>query len=79
MKVYEIICEIKKERQNQIKKWGNRKWKPVEHIGILMEEVGEVAREIVDDYFLDWDTKENYKKELIQAGAVIFNMLENIE
>lgn len=46
-----IIEEVRKERESQNEKWGEQNHTPIEWLGILSEEVGEVSREVVDHHF----------------------------
>jgi hypothetical protein len=46
-----ILNEIKEERARQNKKWGEQNHSVIEWQGILMEEVGEAAKEAVDYHF----------------------------
>ena len=73
--------EIEKERERQDKKFGEQVHKPIEWLTILMEEVGEVAREVCENHFpvygkSDW---ANYRNELVQVAAVVKHMLENFD
>lgn len=46
-----ILNEIKAERQRQNQKWGEQNHSVIEWQAILMEEVGEAAKEAVDWHF----------------------------
>lgn len=48
-----ILNEIKAEREKQNKKWGVQNHSVIEWQAILMEEVGEVAREAADFHFIN--------------------------
>lgn len=79
-----IINEVKKERQKQDAKWGEQNHRPIEWVGILTEEVGEVAKEAVDFHFGDNPTLrlkciKNYRAELIQVAAVAVAMIESLD
>lgn len=85
---YRAIWHIQQERINQLEKWGVQKHAPVEWMAILMEEVGEVAREVTEMHFSqdgysfykqDSERQERYKKEIIQVAAVCVAMLESLE
>lgn len=70
----DISIDVLKERERQNKKW-NRKpseWntQSTTKLAVLLEEVGEVARGILEK------DPENVKKELIQVAAVCFAWLE---
>ncbi len=68
-----LLGSILDERLRQDAKWGitrnlsNLKW-----LGILLEEIGEVAKAIIEG--LSWDIIEG---ELIQCIAVIFSWIED--
>jgi NTP pyrophosphatase (non-canonical NTP hydrolase) len=73
--------EITTERARQDAKFGIQSHKPIEWLTILVEEVGEVSREICENHFPiyghnDWT---NYRTELIQVAAVVKHMLENFD
>ncbi len=79
-----IFEQIKAERKRQDKKWGEQNHTPIEWIGILTEEVGEVAKEAVDFHFGDnpyvrAENLKNYRAELIQVAAVAVSMIECLE
>jgi len=80
----EIIAEILDERTRQDEKWGVQNHKPLEWCVILMEEVGELAKEahehhFTPKYYKDTGQLERYRKELIQVAAVCVSMLESFE
>lgn len=79
----EIIDSIIQERQNQDKKWGVQNHTPIEWSAILMEEVGEMAKEAHEYHFKrfykDTGQLERYEKELYQCAAVCVSMLESLE
>lgn len=76
-KTYE---KYNQECKRQDAKWGIRDQHPLVWMNILMEEIGEVSKEINESGF---DTKklnlENYETELVQCGAVITQMIKNIK
>lgn len=62
------------ERLRQTNKWGDQSSHSAERwLAILMEEVGEAAKEVVEG------NSENLRMELIQSAAVIVQWLEIIE
>lgn len=68
--IFELIRE---ERKRQDEKWGaDRHQDGILWTTILVEEVGEVAKDV-----LDLNT-ENLKKELVQVAAVVVCWLESI-
>ena len=73
-----ILGEIANERVRQNDKWGEQNHKPVEWIAILTEEVGEAAKEAIENHF-EYPNNEgltNYRKELVQVAAVAVQMIE---
>ena len=68
-----LVAEVLGETGRQIDQWGVQSH-PAEHwLGILMEEVGEVARACIE---LDEDAM---RKELIQVAAICMSWLDNID
>ena len=79
-KIFEAITT---ERARQDKKHGaDRNLHPIEWMGILGEEYGEACKE-ANDYH--WENDEptevlfRYRKEMIEAAAVIVSALECLE
>jgi len=70
-----IFEEIKQERIRQDNKFGKqpRNLKPSLWLAVLTEEVGEVARAILEGY------SENYREELIQIAAVCTAAIEDFD
>ena len=79
----EIIAEIQSERIRQDEKWGQQNHTPIEWCAILMEEVGEMAKEAHEYHFKrvykDTGQLKRYRAELIQCAAVCVSMLESLE
>ena len=80
----EIIDNIRNERVKQDEKWGVQNHTPIEWCAILMEEVGEMAKEAHEyhfrgRYYKDTGQLERYEKELYQCAAVCLSMLESLE
>ena len=75
-----ISAEIQKECDRQDQKWGVRNQHPLAWLAILMEEVGEVTQEVNDAHHeISRMNLENYRTELVQCGAVIQQMIKNIQ
>lgn len=77
-----IYDEISAERTSQDAKFGTQAHKPVEWLPILVEEVGEVAKEVCENHhswFYGKRDYANYRKELIQVAAVCVHMIENLD
>lgn len=70
-----ILTEIKKERERQDLKFGAqpRSLKPIVYLAILMEELGEVARSIIEG------DSDNYRVESIQLAAVAVAAVEDFD
>lgn len=68
---YKVFNIIEKERANQLAKWGEQDHTDAWWLVILLEEVGEVARNILEG--------ENVNAELAQVAAVAVAWLENRE
>lgn len=67
----EIYDRIKRERAKQILKWGDQVHHPLYWLGILMEEVGEVGKALVENKL------DEYPDEVIQVAAVCIAMIES--
>jgi NTP pyrophosphatase (non-canonical NTP hydrolase) len=65
--------EVRDELQRQGLKWGVQNHTQEEWLTILGEEVGEVARAILEKQ------PENYREELIQVAAVCMAAVENFD
>lgn len=78
MTFLEITVLIHEERERQIAKWGDQHHTHLEWLGILVEEVGEIAEAIVKR-FVDYETKDDTPifKEIIHATAVGIAWLED--
>jgi len=64
-----IISLLIQERERQTEKWGEQNHDPAYWMGVLMEEVGEVAKAMIEN-----NTRE-YRKELIEVAAVAVQMV----
>ena len=72
MKRADIIAAIEAERDRQDQMWGTSfPGRPLERwVTILTEEVGEVAKAVLDENMDDW------RRELVQVAAVAVKILE---
>jgi NTP pyrophosphatase (non-canonical NTP hydrolase) len=70
-----VIKDILIERYVQDTKYGSQpqNWKPTTWLAILSEELGEVARAIIQH------DKDTYRKELIQLAAVAIAAIEDLD
>ena len=81
-----VFNEIVEERLRQNEKWGEQNHSPLEWIAILIEEVGEVAKEAHEFHFgvrgtTEWlDEKiQLYRKEMVQVAAVAVQAIECLD
>lgn len=82
----DVIHAIIKERNEQIKKWGNIHHSPIEYISLLIEELGEASRH---SHELHWngkyynvdeiESKKNLITELTQVAALCVAAMESID
>lgn len=68
-----LLQTIQQERDRQDAKWGEQNHHPLYWLGILTEELGEVAKASIE---ADWS---NYATELIQLAAVAVAALESLD
>jgi len=78
LKTLTVLTEIDTERENQDEKWGQQNHHPQMWLNILMEEVGETSRAMMDAHFRkdDWD---DYRKEMVQVAAVAVAAIESFD
>lgn len=79
-----ILEEIKAERTRQTALFGEQNHTPCKWMPILMEEVGEVAKEVCEyqfnsDYFKAKAHLKKYRAELVQVAAVAVQMIECLD
>lgn len=68
-----IWQEVKDEMYKQDARWGEQNHQRPFWLAILMEEVGEVAKAVIE-----YDSAA-YREELIQVAAVAISALESLE
>lgn len=61
-----VLDLIRTERMRQDKKWGEQNHPDLYWLGILVEEVGELSRAIIEG----WAWEKDRDRELIQVAAV---------
>lgn len=67
------IKDVLKERERQDKKWGPQNHHPERWIIILIEEVGEAGKDLLEgDAF-------GYRKEMVQVAAVALAAIESFD
>lgn len=83
MSQFSIVQDILDERTRQNIKWGEQNHDPYRWIGILTEEVGEVAQAVngaiegpAETVAERWGRWQAYREELIQVAAVAIAMVE---
>jgi NTP pyrophosphatase (non-canonical NTP hydrolase) len=81
-----IFEEISAERKRQDDKWGIQDHSPLVWVGVITEEVGEVAKAVIDSYIPEMKQIcqaelliNGYRRELIQVAAVAVSMIECLE
>lgn len=74
----EIFEQIRKERERQDSKFGVQEHDPFIWTSILGEEVGEVNKAVLENYFDDVDMEE-YRKELIQVASVCVAAIQSLD
>lgn len=67
------LDEIKLERKKQDEKWGEQNHEPLYWIAILVEEVGEAAKEALENKL------SKYREELVQCAAVCVAAIESFD
>lgn len=86
-----VLEAVRDEREKQDRKWGEQNHDPARYFAILAEEVGEVAKEVVEYTFLEVSSKlpqdlpsviaeqeKRLMEELVQTAAVAIAMVECI-
>lgn len=72
-----IYAQIVSERMRQDNQWGEQNHDPVYWVGILAEELGEVAKEAIEEHLRD--TSSQYRKELLHLAAVAVAAIEALD
>ena len=65
------------ERMRQDEKWGEQNHSPLKWLAILMEEVGEVSKAILESPDVEKTTDE-MKEEIVQVAAVALCWIEQL-
>jgi NTP pyrophosphatase (non-canonical NTP hydrolase) len=71
-KIQAELREIQAERERQDARWGEQNHEPMVWLSILTEEVGEVAKAILEG------SVSNYREEIIQCAAVSLAALQSL-
>ena len=76
-----ILNELKLERKRQDTKWGEQNHDPEWWMQILMEEVGECSKAILESRFSDHQTRSylEYREEMLQVAAVAIAAIESFD
>lgn len=67
------IKQILDERARQDEKWGEQNHHPIGWIAIAAEELGEAAKEALEQHY------QSYRIELIQVAAVAVAAIESLD
>ncbi len=68
-----IWANVQAERDRQDRKWGEQNHHPYKWLSILMEEVGEASKAVLESELVD------YHKELTHVAAVAIAAAESLE
>ncbi len=79
-----VLNQIAHEREAQNRKWGEQNHEPTHWLAILLEEVGEVAKDVVEykavkSERVQRNHLDNARIELIQVAAVAVAMIESLD
>lgn len=83
--IIKIINKIMKEVINQKKQWGNEsELTPHQWLGLIQEEVGEIAQAVNETYLpnktkIKLGGKENIQTEIYQTAALLIRLSEKLE
>lgn len=69
-----VMIDLQSERDRQVEKWGVQNHDDGKWLLILMEEIGEASKDILEN-----KDKETVRKELVQCAAVLVAWIENID
>lgn len=79
---WKVLREIETERDRQDRKWGEQNHNPGEWLGILIEEIGEVAKAINEAHFSGYARSgkwADYRKEMLEVAAVAVAAVEALD
>ena len=68
-----VMHEIAEERKRQDQKWGEQNHEPLYWLGVLMEEVGESSKAVIEG------NMRHYREELVQVAAVAVAAIESFD
>lgn len=74
----DIFEDIRNEKKRQDIKWGQQDHNPFVWLAILGEEVGEVNKAALENFWDDEDM-EDYRKELVQVATVAIAAIESYD
>lgn len=82
----DIFHDVKRELRRQIEKWGIQEHEPLVWNAILVEEVGEVSKAILETWqqpethgLQAQQTADDYRKELIHVAAVAISAIRALD
>jgi NTP pyrophosphatase (non-canonical NTP hydrolase) len=73
-----VLQDVQTERERQDAKWGISNNSPMEWVAILSEEMGEVARAAMNNFYRG-ESLTAYRAELVQVAAVAVAAIENLD
>jgi NTP pyrophosphatase (non-canonical NTP hydrolase) len=76
-----VISDVRAERERQDEKWGEQNHMPDRWMCILMEEVGEAAKEILEAQatILVPRGRKKFREEMVQVAAVALAIIECVD
>lgn len=75
----DLLTEVAVERERQDMRWGTQDHDDPRWLAILTEELGEVAREVVEELAIPRSRGYQIREELVQVAAVAVAWLEAID
>ena len=78
----QVLGEVLAERKRQDEKWGEQNHDPITWLGILVEEVGELAKAIIETVFISFGSHGgigNIRREAIDVAAVAVAIVECLD
>ncbi len=78
----QALLDIINERKRQNEKWGEQNHEPIWWLGILMEEIGELAQAIIEIKFISFGSRgipENIRMEAVHVAAVAVAFVESLD
>lgn len=77
MDTLEVLLAVENERNRQIAKWGDQRHRAGDWLLILMEEIGEVSKAMLERKDTTIRNEKHITEELIQCAAVLTAWIED--